>query len=193
MKTSPLQLGTVRYSDVVIRAIPGIEKDVGEPLPIEVVASVFYHADGEHYAMLSVNQKDSTLPYVIEVSAFATFTVDPIGCRDMYKASFNPVVIGVNVARMTYSSVRDLIASITARAPYETAQIASIIIEPSDVSLNFETGQQDAILRAFFGVSDDDLKAMHLSTKKLGSASTGKPKKTKRAGLARKIKPVSEP
>lgn len=156
MKNSPLQLGLIRYSDVVVRAVPQIDSSgISEMLPVQVEASVFYTTEGEHYATVTVQQKDETFPYTIEVSAFTTFTVDVEGCREAYKQQFNPAVVGVNVVRMIYSSVRDLIASITARAPYETAKIPTLIIEPKDVGLNFESDEEENILRKFFGMTDE--------------------------------------
>lgn len=158
MKNSPLQLDVIRYSDVVIRAVPEVDLDeAGDVLPVQVEASIFYGAEGEHFATVSINQKDDAQPYLIEIAAFAAFRIDPDGCREAYKAQFNPAVVGVNVARLLYSSARDMIASITARAPYEIAKIPTLIIEPRDISLHFESEQEEAILRTTFGFTDEQM------------------------------------
>ncbi|HIE0125174.1 TPA: hypothetical protein ACXI73_000223 [Stenotrophomonas maltophilia] len=162
MKNSPLQVGKVTYTDVSIRATPNVEAAAIErDLPIEIDAGVFYSANGQHFASLTVSQKDEQFAYTIEVSAFAPFTIDAIGCAEAYKAAFNPGVVGVNVVRVIYSSVRDMIAGVTARAPWEIASMPTMIIEPRDISLNYEKDGRDEILRSQFGMTDEKIEEIN--------------------------------
>ncbi len=187
MKNSPLQLGPIRYSDVVIRAVPGIEINVVTgALPVQVESAIYYNTDGDHYAVVTVSQKDDTFPYLVEVSAFTTFFIDVVGCREAYKQQFNPSVIGVNVARMIYSSVRDMIASVTARAPYEMAKIPTLLIEPKDVSINFATGQEEAILSSSFGFTEEQLAEFRRIRSDQAAAEPEQPKKRSGAKKSRK-------
>lgn len=156
MKNSPLQIGTIRYSDVVIRAIPNIgDERVATPLPITVDASVLYDSDGEHVASITVHQRDETFPYTITVTSFAAFSIDVEGCTNAYKSQFNPAVVAVNVARILYSSTREMISIVTARAPYDTANIPALLIEPKDVQFGLEQGKETQILSTYFGMPDD--------------------------------------
>ncbi|MBA0430643.1 hypothetical protein D7Y53_11960 [Stenotrophomonas maltophilia] len=158
MRTSPLQVGKVTYTDVNIRATPNVEAAAIErDLPIEIDAAVFYSANGQHFATLTVAQKDEQFAYTIEVSAFAPFTIDVVGCAEAYKSAFNPGVVGVNVVRVIYSSVRDMIAGVTARAPWEIACMPTMIIEPRDISLNYEQDGREEILRSQFGMTDEKI------------------------------------
>ena len=179
MKNSPLQLDSIRDSDVVVRAVPGINlNEVTEALPVQVESAIFYNSEAEHYAVVTVSQKDEAFPYLLEVSAFTMFTIDVAGCREAYKQQFNPSVIGVNVARMIYSSVRDMIASITARAPYEVAKIPTLMIEPKDISINFASGEEEAILRTSFGITDEQLVQLRQIKAEQKVAENAKPKKS---------------
>lgn len=188
MKNSPLQLGPIRYSDVVVHAVPELDlSEANEILPIQVEASVFYNAAGEHYAVVGVSQKSSAYPYLIEVSAFTMFSMDVDGCSEAYRQHFNPSVIGVNVVRMLYSSVRDMIASITARAPYETAKIPTLMIEPKDVNLHFESGGEEIILQKCFGINDEQLKLLRERKAELELAENAKPKKVAKVTKAKRV------
>lgn len=188
MKNSPLQLGPIRYPEVVIRAVPELEiTEANEILPVQVEASVFYNAAGEHYAVVGVSQKSDAHPYLIEVSAFTMFSIDVDGCRDAYRQHFNPSVIGVNVVRMVYSSARDMIASITARAPYETAKIPTLMIEPKDVSLHFESGDDEVILQKYFGMDDEQLKLLREHKAELQLAENAKPKRVAKVTKAKRV------
>lgn len=178
MKNSPLQLGSIRYSDVVVRAVPGVDLNaVAGALPVQVESEIYYDSDGEHYAVVTVSQKNEAFPYLLEVSAFTTFTIDVAGCREAYKQQFNPSVIGVNVARVIYSSVRDMIASVTARAPYEMAKISTLLIEPKDLSINFAKDEEEAILRTSFGITDEQLAQLRKIKAEQEAAENTKPKK----------------
>jgi len=158
MQRSPLQLEEFFFTDVVVRANAEAEPEVIEvPLPVEVSASIGFDTDGVHSIWLELSQPDEKLAYTIEVHAFATFKIDQEGCRQLYKKAFNPAVIGVNVARIVYSSARELIASLTARSAYGTAIIPGMFIEPADVELRFETDKTAEILQHEFGMSPEQI------------------------------------
>lgn len=160
MKKSPLQIDQVVYTDVVIRAKPGAKEKLHEDLPVTVEAAVFYGADKNNFATLNVQQNDDSYPYVIEVSAFASFTLDAEGCKDAYKGAFNPRVVGVNVARVLFSSVRDMVAGITARSPWEVARVPTILLEPGDVAIRYTKGHREDILREQFLMTDEEIESL---------------------------------
>jgi len=160
MKKSPLQIEQVVYTDVVIRAKPSAKEKLHEDLPVTAEAAVFYGADKNNFATLSIQQNDDTYPYVIEVSAFASFTLDAEGCKDAYKGAFNPRVVGVNVARVLLSSVRDMVASITARSPWEVAKVPTILLEPTDVAIRYTKGHREDVLREQFLMTDEEIESL---------------------------------
>ncbi|KRG63897.1 hypothetical protein ABB26_09950 [Stenotrophomonas humi] len=157
MKKSPLQIDQVVYTDVVIRARPNAKEMLREDLPVTAEAAVFYDLDKNNFATLNVAQSDESYPYVIEISAFASFTLDAEGCREAYKGAFNPRVVGVNVARILFSSVRDMIASITARSPWEVAKVPTILLEPADVAIRYTKEHREDILREQFLMTEEEI------------------------------------
>lgn len=183
MKTSPLQLDLPEYPEVSVRAIPNIDESLLEsPLPVVVEVGVSYEADGKHFAFLSIRQDDETLPYVIRLNAFCTFSIDVEGCRAAYKTSFNPGVIGANVGRILFSGARELLSFVTSRSPWGAATLPSLMIEPSDVELQFEDGKLAVILEETFGFSKDriaELQAMALAAEQVHAPKKTRRKKTK--------------
>ncbi|WP_394687846.1 hypothetical protein [uncultured Xanthomonas sp.] len=160
MKPSPLQLDAPEYTIVSVRAIPSIGQSVvDEPLPIVVRAQVMYDSDGSHFAMLSIDQSDDSRPYVISLQVLVTFRIDVDGCRQAYKSAFNPEVVAVNVARILYSGAREMLALVSSRAPYGTALLPSVMLEPSDVEMLFETDKLEDILQKSFGVDPSMMEA----------------------------------
>lgn len=161
MKISPLQLERPEYPEVSVRANPRVdEKLVDEPLPIKVEAGVSFEADGRHFVYISIRQEDENFPYVVRLNAFSIFTFDPEGCRAAYKSAFNPGVIGANVARMLFSGARELLAFVTSRAPWGSASLPSLMIEPSDVELQFEDGKLPEILENHFGFTKERIQEL---------------------------------
>lgn len=190
MKKSPLQIGKMSYTEVVIRAIPGLEADqVERELPIDVDAAVFYDVSGQHFATLSLTQRDESYAYTMEVTAFASFVMDAEGCSELYKAGFKPGNIGLNVVRVIYSSMRDLIAGITARSPWEVAQMPTLIIESSDIQINFEKDFRDQILRDEFAMSEKEIEDLRVLREKMAAkkqASVEAPAKVKKGRSTKK-------
>lgn len=154
MKLSPLQLDPPEYPVIVARATPNVDEALHKsPLPIKVTARVLYDSSGEHFAYLSIEQKDEAHPYVLQIDAFASFRVDADGCREAYKSAFNPEVVAVNVARVLFSGARELLAVVTSRGPYGTALLPTVLLDGSDVEIGFEEGKLEEILTASFGVT----------------------------------------
>lgn len=154
MKLSPLQLDPPEYPVVVARAMANAsEESHKNPLPVVVTARVLYNSSGEHFAYVSIEQKDEQQPYVVQIDAFAPFRFDLEGCREAYKTAFNPQVVAVNVARVLFSGARELLAVVTSRGPYGTALLPTLLIDASDVEISFEEGKLEDILMSSFGVS----------------------------------------
>jgi hypothetical protein len=156
MKLSPLQLDPPEYPIVVAKATPNVDEALHKtPLPIKVSGRVLYDSSGEHFAYISVEQKDETHPYVLQIDAYAPFKIDIEGCRQAYKAAFNPEVVAVNVARVLFSGARELLAVVTSRGPWGTANLPTVLIDPSDVEIGFEEGKIEEILTSNFGLSPE--------------------------------------
>lgn len=160
MNLSPLQLDLPEYPVVSVRAVPSIEGEARDgALPIEVRARVLYEHSGDHFAYLSIEQNDESYPYLLKIDVFTTFKIDVAGCREAYKSSFNPAVVSVNVARLLFSGARELIAMVSSRAPYGSAKIPNLTIQPHDVDIGFEDEKMDEILTKVFGIDPQVIRA----------------------------------
>lgn len=156
MKPSPLQLEPPTYPILSVRSVPDNDKKLSKgPLPIDVSATVLYDSDGTHFAYLSIEQKDDTFPYLVEIDAFASFSIDVDGCRQAYKTAFNPEVVAVNIVRILYSGAREMLGLLTSRGPHGGANLPSVMIEPSDVNIEFERDKLDVILAKSFGFTPE--------------------------------------
>uniref|UniRef100_UPI001C308429 hypothetical protein n=1 Tax=Stenotrophomonas sp. GbtcB23 TaxID=2824768 RepID=UPI001C308429 len=118
-------------------------------------------------------------------------SIDTEGCRAAYKGAFNPGVIGANVARMLFSGARELLGFVTSRAPWGTASLLSLMIEPGDVELQFEDGKVPEILEKHFGFSKErieELRALSAESDEQQPPSKTRKKKRKAAVLQTEIK-----
>ncbi|MEA9575680.1 hypothetical protein [Xanthomonas campestris] len=151
MKPSPLLLEKTEYPTISVRANPLADaKFLDVALPVSVEAGVFYELDGRHFARITLTQEDEKYPYTVDIEAFVMFSMDSAGCAAAYKESFNPGVIAANVARILYSGARELLAFVTARAPFGAVPIVSLLIEPPDVEVLFEDEKVEEILNTIF-------------------------------------------
>jgi hypothetical protein len=158
MKPSPLQLEAPTYPVLSVRAVPDpTDRSAQASLPIGIDAHVLYDSDGIHFAFLSIKQEEDSYPYQVEIDAFTTFKIDVEGCRQAYKAAFNPPVVAVNVIRILYSGAREIFGLLTARGPHGPANLPAIMIEPGDVKLEFERGKLAQILAESFGYPPEDV------------------------------------
>lgn len=158
MKTSPLQLETPQYPVVEVRAFPHESDEVlAKELPVSVQCFATYDADGDHFAMVSIQQLDEAYAYTFDIRVFAAFRIDVGACKENYRSSFNPAVVAVNVARVLYSGARELLATVSCRAPHGAAKLPSVLIEPKDVDIDFEEGKRDFILKEYFCFTDEML------------------------------------
>ncbi|PPT24372.1 hypothetical protein XarbCFBP7629_05830 [Xanthomonas arboricola] len=129
------------------------------PLPVSVRAQVLYDSDLSHMASLSIEQNDETQPYVVSIQVLTSFRIDIERCREAYKA-LNPEIVAVNIARILYASAREILAMVSARAPYGSAMLPGMTIEASDVDIKFETGKVDFILEHAFGLDPQRIQAL---------------------------------
>jgi hypothetical protein len=190
MKLSPLQLGPVVYTEVSVKAMPEIDRELLESsLPVTVDSQIFYDETGRHFSILTVRQSSEEFPYVIQVTAFATFTLDKEGCRAAYRGHFNPAVIGVNIARLLYSTTREMIVNVTERGPYDAAKIPTLILEPDDIQIAFSDENEEKILREQFDLTDDQLQALRDRHTELGAEKTGANRTDKSLARKRRTKP----
>jgi Preprotein translocase subunit SecB. len=155
MKSSPLQLEWVTYPKLSFEANSSYEGDSSASMPIECSADVSYARDGHHVAELSVRNEPTSKeqqPFFFEVSVFARFSMDVDGARATYNNSQAfPRIAAVNVARILLSSARDLLSTVTARSPYGSAMIESVLLEPGDVKVGYE-GDGTSFKKEIFGI-----------------------------------------
>ncbi|MCK9539218.1 hypothetical protein [Dokdonella sp.] len=154
MKRSPLQLEWLSYPAASFRALP-VGEDPIKPLMIKIAATVTYHLDSPHQVELTLSSQDDIdgAAYSISVEAIAAFRFDLDQARAVYHdapANALPMVLAVNVTRIVYSAARELLATLTARAPHGSVLIDSILIGPEDVTIG-SVEPQDKILSTVFG------------------------------------------
>jgi hypothetical protein len=182
MKTSPLQLDTPEYPVVEMRAHPHDDQDVLlKTLPVSVDCFTTYDGDGKHFSMVVIQQNDEAFAYTFDIRVFTTFSVDVAACKENYKSSFNPAVVAVNVARILYSGARELLATVSCRAPHGAAILPSVMIEPKDVEISFEDGKRDHILKEYFCFTDEMLSEVNAAM----AANEAKVKQSKPKSLSK--------
>lgn len=129
-------------------------------MAVEVIPEVRWDKDGDHMISVTVNSKDDGVSsYKFNAVAIAGFSFDLDGAIAAYRPSNNvqlPTLIGVNVARVVFSGVREHIAMVTARGPTGAVLIESLILEPSDLTIA-SNEKPSTILREIFKVSEDDI------------------------------------
>lgn len=160
MKKSPLQLKTIFYPTVSYKAIADstVEYD-GKPIPADMDVSVIYHDDGEHFAFMCLKQENKEREYVYEfrVDAFTAFNIDKELIDETYPPGLAPPLLAANVARILYTSSREMLATATCRAPYGCVGIEAMVIEPEDVEVQLAgEGSAKDIIHAIFGESQTE-------------------------------------
>lgn len=163
VKTSPLRIKGFEYPTVCVRASTNFveDPDLSEQIPVTVKADVNFDADGKHFAIINVEQTDDKYAYTFEFEAFTVFEIDAAACKESFSDGVNPSMLAVNAARLLYSGIRELLASITARAPYGIATLPSTTLGKEDVSIRFEKDKRDEILANFFSYSPEQIEAIN--------------------------------
>lgn len=161
MKPSPLQLNRVQYVSASFELRePSQEGDSASPLTVSVDSQVEYREDNEHFALVRIKTSEANRGiYNVAVEAVAEFGFDLEIARREYRPRLAPAlanIIAVNVARIVYASAREYIASMTARAPFGTALLESVLLEPGDVSITSEKSQAE-LLKSLFGATDGEV------------------------------------
>ncbi|MBB3274284.1 MULTISPECIES: hypothetical protein [unclassified Pseudoxanthomonas] len=176
MKPSPLQLKWVTYPSASFESDDAFDGEPSEPIAATVEASVEYDLDGAHVAYVTIaNDPEKKSPYKFSIFAMAQFSFDLERARENYKpkhVGVLPPIIAVNVCRILYAGARDLLATFTARAPYQSAILDSILLEPTDVKIKSDASPAE-IIRQLFGATEEELSVL--------SASVGAKKKQKQA------------
>lgn len=159
MKKSPLQLKWVSYPALSYEFLDDREW-VDAPIAVDIIPEVRWDKDGDHMISVTVNSKDDgAASYKFNAIAIAGFSFDLDGAIAAYRPSSNvqlPSLIGVNVARVVFSGVREHIAMVTARGPTGAVFIESLIIEPSDLKI-VSNEQPSTILREVFKATEEDV------------------------------------
>lgn len=154
MKPSPLRLEWLTYPAASFQAL-AVEQPSTKPMAIKVAATVTYHLDSPHSVELTLSNHDDSegAPYSFSVEAVAAFTFDLELARSAYRDSpvtALPMVLAVNVTRIVYSAARELLATLTARAPHGSVLIDSMLIGPEDVAIG-SIEPQEKVLPVLFG------------------------------------------
>jgi len=156
-----LQLNWVTYPEASYEVNTDFDGDESLPIDVEVDAEVRYALDGKHSAYLTIKSSgDSAAAYKFQVTAVAGFTFDLEVARDAYKPkmpSSLPPIIAVNVTRVLYSSAREQIAMFTARAPYSSVILKSVLLESSDITIKSPDASPEEVLLQMFGASEEEL------------------------------------
>lgn len=181
MKPSPLQLKWVTYPAASFEADDDFSGDSSEPIAATVEASVEYDLDGSHVAYVTIaNDPEKASPYKFSIFAMAQFSFDLERAKENYKpkhVGILPPIIAVNVCRILYAGARDLLATFTARAPYQSAILDSVLLEPTDVQIKSEVPPKE-IIQKLFGATEEDMAALTASINSKGKqAAEAKTKK----------------
>ena len=173
MKPSPLQLRWVTYPRASYEVNTDFEGDQGAPVPVKVEAVVTYRLGDSSIAHLTIeNADDPPSPYKFSVMGLAAFDVDLERAREAYKsrtASELAITVAANVSRILFGSLREQLAMMTSRAPYSTATLQSLLIEPKDVKIESPGLTPEEVLRGLFGAADDEIEAIEASAVKEGA------------------------
>ncbi|GAB2654867.1 hypothetical protein [Arenimonas aestuarii] len=176
MKASPLKIDGLEYPVVSVRATPGVEPpEIDEPLIPKVHASVGFSIDGRHFAIINAKQTKRSKHYTFELEAFTGFEIDIEACKACYMSGWSPNMLAVNVARLLYSGVREMLASISSRAPYGPVTLPSTTLGPEDVHIEFQPrNKRDEILMEFFNFSAEKIEELNkrLAAKSIDSGAT---------------------
>jgi len=152
MKPSPLQLEWLTYPAVSFKANEPSES-MKSICPAEIDARISYELDGKHGAELDIrSQDDQGTQYDFTLEAVASFTIDIELLRQMNSnvgESKLPKLVGVTVARLIYSSAREYLAMLTARAPYGAIMLEANFIGPEDVKVGSATPRDDILAKVF--------------------------------------------
>lgn len=159
MKTSPLQLNWVAYRKAGFEAQQHEARPDTPPPLIE--ATVIFNKDGDHTAWLSVKSDEAgaSHAYTFDVEVVATFAIDLALAIQAYKpTNMNslPGTIATNLARVLYAGVREYLATITARGPWSSILLPSVMLEPSDVRVGWVPDSAE-VMRLAFGAAEGDL------------------------------------
>jgi len=159
-RPSPLQLETIFYPTVSYKASHvSADKSPQNPIPVEIHAFVTFREKGNHFAFLSLEQKNENgeCPFSLDVTVFCAFDINMDIARKTYPPTNMSSYIAVNIARILYSGAREVISTTTARSPNGSANIESVLIEKEDVDVAFEgAGEQAEIIERIFGLAQSN-------------------------------------
>lgn len=164
MKSSPIQLDEIQYVTVDVRAHPhSDDAKLDAALPISAKFVVTFAESGNHFVITNISQSNKEFSYSFELEAFASFMLDAEACKNIYSKSFNPAVVAVNIGTIMYSSMRDMLATVTSRAPWGSVSLPSVVVDVEDVQIEFLDDKRDEILKKHFFFSAKQLAILHES------------------------------
>jgi hypothetical protein len=103
--------------------------------------------------------------YAFDITALAVFTFDYEIAKKEYRSEGLRLAqfIAANITRIVYSGARELLAAMTSRAPFGTAMLDSLLIEPKDISIGSEADPK-IILREIFRVPPEEIEKLGVET-----------------------------
>lgn len=179
MKRHLLQLDIPQYTIFDLRAHPhDDEKLLQRELPLSLAANMTLSKDGNHFAMVFLSQESKDYAYTFEVQAFATFRLERGNEEIEVQTALNPADVVLNVARLLFSSARELLNIVSSRAVHGPIVLPTFNIQPSDIDVEFE-GDRFEVLRTQFGMTEEQIaqmrsrEALHMA----GNVPVAKPSK----------------
>jgi hypothetical protein len=135
-------------------------KEVAQPE--NALAGVTWSIDGEHTALIELENTEDEAPYRFKVKVIAVFSFDFDIAVSQYKVSSGiqlPKYIAVNIVRILYAGAREHIAMMTARAPLGALMLQSVLFEPKDIEVGSIESPAE-ILSTIFRASPEELRAI---------------------------------
>lgn len=151
MKLSPFTLDFVVYPSFTFDSNPNYKDGMPSKVIIPAVeAEVIYRFDGGHFARLNLSfaNEQEDHPYSFELHVLSNFTFDRELAIEAYKQSA-PRVMAVNVARVLYSGAREFLANATARGPFGSLMLQSMMLEPGDVKIQSDRDEKEVKAHLF--------------------------------------------
>ncbi len=139
MMLAPFQLKTIVYPEISIKAYELFDEESQELSDPPCVNFKIYTSEENYFIGMSlqVASGDSS-PYDIHITAVGHFlfeTEEVEGLTEKRTKEMKIEMIAASAPNMLYSSARDYLATLTARAPWGAYVLPSIYISDSDIQL----------------------------------------------------------
>lgn len=192
MSKSPLQVVELFFPEFSYRANPaarGTSPDAVVTVKIE--ASVLYCADAQHVARIFVSQDDdsSGKPYTLQVEGYAVFTFEKHLATQTWKKNA-AAGVAINAVSILFSGIREAVANATARGPFGSMYLESMIFEPDEIEIDFEQHPKELLPALFATELPADAKVTRVLDDQSPSVSVRSKKRAKKGSSGKSPKPL---